>query len=405
MTHTKLWNRDFTILWIGLLQSYLGDAFLSIGVMWLVLELTGSAVAASTIIILQNMPKVFGPVAGVVVDRTDKRALLIVSDWVRGVILVLLFFLYMLGELMAWHVYVMIAFLGMFAILYGPALQVALPKLVPDRSLTQANSLVQGGQQLAMVVGASLAGVTLVAFGAYVALLVDGLSYLLCGLLLFVVHLPKETAGATRVSIKEILGDLKDGLFYLGYTKEVLLLTVVAFAINCVVGPVNVVFPIFAKDVLGEGIQAFGFLASAIAFGLLVGNGVVGGVGDRLSFVQSIAIGLLATSITLAMLGLSRSLIPALVAAGVLGMSVPFIQVALVSRLQRNVPGEYQGRVFATLGSVVALAFPVSAAVTGQLLQVLPANTFFYISAVGILVVASIWIRYGIQPHFAARYR
>jgi len=78
--------------------------------------------------------------------------------------------------------------------------------------------------------------------------------------------------------------------------------------------------------------------------------------------VQNIAIGLLTMSITLVGLGTARSLIPALVVAGTLGKSVPFIQVALVSRLQRNVPGEYPGRVFATLGSVLALAFPVSAA-------------------------------------------
>ncbi len=397
MSPSKLWNRNFTILWVGLLQSYLGDAFLNIGIMWLMLELTGSAVIVSTLIILENTPKVFGPLAGVVVDRSDKKTLLIFSDLVRGAVLLVLFLLYISHRLTVWEVYVGVAILGLFAVFYGPALQVALPKLVPPKSLTQANSLVQGGQQLAMIVGASLAGVVLAAFGSDMALLVDGLSFVACGLMLFAVGFPKES-GATGMNTEEVLQDLKEGLRYFGQAREVLLITIIAFVINAVLGPVNVVFPIFAKDVLGGGVEAFGFLASAVGVGMLLGNVVVAGIGDRISYAQSIAIGLIMMVLTLAALGLSRSVVEALIATGTLGLATPFIQVALVSRLQRSVPDSIQGRVFATLGSVVALAFPVSAAIAGQMLELFPVAVFFFASAFGILVVAVTWLaRYGVK--------
>ncbi len=403
MNPSKLWNRNFSILWVGLLQSYLGDAFLNIGIMWLILELTGSAVIASTLIILENTPKVFGPLAGVVVDRTDKRNLLIFSDLIRGAVLLALFLLYLFHMLAVWEVYVGVAILGLFAVFYGPALQVALPRLVPPSSLTQANSLVQGGQQLAMIVGASLAGVILAAFGSDIALLVDGISFIVCGLMLFAIRFPKEPEEG-GMNVDEVLHDLKEGLRYFGRAKEVLLITAIAFVINAVLGPVNVVFPIFAKEVLGGGVEAFGFLASAVGVGMLLGNVAVGSIGDRISYVQSIAVGLVMMFLMLVALGMSRSVAMALAATSVLGFAVPFIQVALVSRLQRSVPQKIQGRVFATLGSVVALALPISAAVAGQMLEKFSVTIFFYASAVGVLAVAAVWmIQYGALQRSAAQ--
>jgi MFS transporter, DHA3 family, macrolide efflux protein len=393
----RLWNRNFAILWAGLVQSYLGDAFLEIGLIWLVLELTGSPVAAGAILALEGIPKLLGPFAGVVIDQTSKRLILIMADLVRGSVLLLLFILFTLGLLAVWHLYLLVVILGAMSILYGPALRVMLPSLVPDEALEGANSALQAGQQVSMVVGASLAGVTLALVGTAWALLLDGLSFLIAALALWLVHFPPALLKSARLTAGGIWRNMIGGLRFIVVTSQVLTLTVLAFFINLVLSPVNVIFPFYSNRVLQSGVEGFGFLATAIAIGLLLGNVAAGIVGDRLRYRWSILLGLVGMTISLIGLSFAQDLWLALLLVVLLGFMPPFIQIPLVSRLQRAVPQSYQGRVFATLSTLISLSTPLAAAIAGQALAALPVPLIFRIAAVGTMLVASMWLIMGLR--------
>lgn len=388
---SRLWNRNFTILWAGEVQSYLGDAFLAIGLMWLALEMTGSPAIGGTILALQGIPKLLGPLAGVIVDRANKRWLMIGSNLIRGMILMALFALHLVGWLEVWHLYLLVVILGALVIFYDPALRVMLPALVPDAALPAANSVLQASLQFSMVVGASLAGVALAAFGAPIALLLDGLSFLIAALALWFVHFPSALLRTSRLGVHQVLRDMVGGLRYILLTQEVLTLTILAFFINLVLSPVNVIFPVFSRDVLGGGVEGFGFLASAIAAGMLLGSVVAGVIGDRLSYARAILVGLLGMTAALGSLSFAQTLLLALLMAAGLGMMAPIIQVPLVTRLQRAVPKDYQGRVFATLNALVTVSVPLAAALAGHALVVLPVPPIFRVAALGTLIVAGIW--------------
>ena len=391
-SESKLWNRNFTILWIGQTQSYLGDAFLNIGIMWLVLEMTGSPAAAATVLVLSGIPKMLGPLTGVLVDRMNKKYLMIGSDVLRGIVLILIFALAYFNQLKVWHLYGLIVVLSSLSIIYGPSLRVLLPRLVPDESLPSANSALQASLQIATIVGASLAGVVLMALSASTALLLDGITFLVAALTIALVRLPKGAFPTQSLHLAHIKRDFVEGLRYIFTSQEVLILTALAFIINLVLSPVNVIFPVFSKDVLGAGVRGFGFLAATISVGLFVGNVIVGIIGDRLNYVRYIALGLLLMSLALVGLGTARALWTALVFTAGLGVSVPFIQVALVTRLQRAVPLTFQGRVFSTLEAIVTLALPLSAALAGQALIAFPIPAIFYATSIGIFVVALSWV-------------
>ncbi|NOX63335.1 MAG: MFS transporter [Chloroflexi bacterium] len=390
--HNKLWNRNFAVLWAGQTQSYLGDAFLNIGLMWFVLELTGSAAAAATVLVLGGLPKLLGPLTGILVDRADKKTLMIASDVLRGALLILMYLLFLWDKLQVWHLYALIVLLSALSIIYGPSLRVLLPRLVPNESLPAANSALQASLQVSTIVGASLAGVALVAFGAPMALLIDGISFLVAAVAIALVRLPqKKEASSKTLQPSEIWRDLLDGLRYILTSREVLVLTALAFIINLVLSPVNVIFPVFSKDVLGAGVAGFGLLASTIAIGLFLGNIVVGSIGDRLHYTRSILTGLAIMCFGLVGLGFSLSLLTALLFTALLGSGVPFIQVALVTRLQRAVPPMLQGRVFSTLEAVVTLALPIAAGLAGRALMTYAVSSIFYVAAAGIFLVAVAW--------------
>lgn len=395
----KLWNRNFSILWAGLIQSYLGDAFLEIGLLWLVIELTGSPLAAGGILALEGLPKLLGPLAGVVIDRSSKRFVLIMADLTRGAVLILVYGLYITGLLAVWQLYFLVVILGSMTIFYGPALRVMLPTLIPDTALPAANSAIQGGQQVAMIVGASLAGILLATIGTPTALLVDGISFLIAAAALSLVHFPAGLLQSRRLSARAVWQDMIGGLRFIFFTMQVLVLTGLAFFINLVLSPVNVIFPFFSQNILGQGVEGFGFLATAIAVGLLLGSLAAGVVGDRIPYIWSILLGLLGMTLALISLSFTQNLIVALVLTALLGFMTPFIQIPLVSRLQRAVPPSYQGRVFATMGTLVSLSTPIAAAIAGQALATLPVPFIFRAAAVGTLLVAVIWFLFSLRQH------
>jgi len=319
------------------------------------------------------------------------------TDLVRGVILIVLFGLGLLGWLQIWHLYVLAVILGAFSIIYDPALRIIVPALVPDETLTRANSILQASLQISMIAGTTLAGVVLVALGTPSALLLDGLSFLGLAVALWFVRFPPTLLQSAGMQASQVLRDVLAGLRFIILTQEVLALAFMAFFINLVLSPVNVIFPIFSKDVLGEGVTGFGLLASAIAAGLLFGNGVVGVVGDRLSYTWTILIGMLGMVAMLAGLSMIQMLLPALLMTAGLGVMAVLIQVPMVTRLQRAVPAHYQGRVFASVNALVTIAVPLAAVLVGQALLALPVPLIFRAAALGALVVAGLWLGISIR--------
>ena len=392
-----LWNRDFLILWLGLVQSALGNGFLAIGLVWLVLEKTGSPLAASVVLILEGLPELFGPLAGVLVDRSNKKRLMIGCDLIRGIFLVGLYVLYLQGLLHVYLLFAAAAFGGALNLFYGPSVRILIPGLVPDSRLPAANSALQLGSQAAMVLGTAVGGMVLATLGAPAALLIDGISFLvMSAVLLFVRFPPNLLASAGGTTARVLARELVAGLGYLRGAREILMMTVVVFGINLVLSPANVIFPVFSEQVLGAGVKGFGMLASALGIGLFVGGIAAGTIGDRLHYRWAILIGLGGMSVFLASLSLTSSVWLAVVLAGCLGSMALIIQVPLISHLQRAVPPSFQGRTFATMNSMVSLATPLGAAIFGQALELWSAALAFQIAAGGCVAVALLWWLFGV---------
>lgn len=387
----RLWSRDLAILWGAIVQSAFGDAFLAIGLMWLVLEKTGSPLAAGTLLAIEAAPKIFGPFAGVLVDRKNKRTLMVGSDLIRGGLLLLVFALHTTGHLAVWMLFTVAFFEGALTLVYGPTLKVLLPKLVPDRKLPAANSTFQAGQHTALIVGTASAGLILSRTGAPLALLVDGVTFFAAAGLLLLVRALRTGPAPQRMTRRVVVEDLRAGLQYLARSREILAMTVVIFTANFLLGPINVVFPVFSRDVLGQGVEGFGFLASAVAVGLLIGNVIAGALGDRLPFAQSIFVGIAGMGIVFAGLSFVGTLTPAILLSGALGIMMPLAQIPIVSRLQRVVPEALQGKVFATMSSAVALAVPIGSAVFGQAIEVWSVPLLYRLAALMLVLLSVAW--------------
>jgi MFS family permease len=171
-------NRSFALFWSGFSFSVLGDAMTRVALTWFVYETTGSAAALGWLMLCYTGPIVVGGLlAGSLLDRFDRRAVMVADNVVRGVAVALIPLLYALGLLAVWHIYAVAAVYGllmMISLAGGPAL---VPSLVRREQLATANALEMLRFTLGGVIGPAVAGALIAWIGAPNVVLVDAISY------------------------------------------------------------------------------------------------------------------------------------------------------------------------------------------------------------------------------------
>src|SRR5690242_9125477 len=175
-------QRNFALLWLGQFISMTGDWVLFITLPFYVYQLTGSALATGGMFIMQSLPRIlFGSLAGVFVDRWNRRWTMIASDFSRAAILLLLLLIHTSSLL--WIVYVVGVLETTISLFFSPARSALVPLLVGEEHLTEANGLDMVSDNLARLIGPSLGGILLTWLGAMTSVaLADSFSYVFSGL-------------------------------------------------------------------------------------------------------------------------------------------------------------------------------------------------------------------------------
>ena len=174
-------NRNFRLLYIGQTISQLGDWFNAIAVYALLLDLTGSATAVAWMMIVQFLPvAVVGPLAGVVVDRVDRRRLMIATDLLRGSLILGLLLVRRPGDV--WIAYVVMALTVGGSAFFEPARTATIPNLTSPDELVPANALSSATWSAMLAIGASLGGIVTAAAGRQVAFIVNAASFFVSAL-------------------------------------------------------------------------------------------------------------------------------------------------------------------------------------------------------------------------------
>jgi Na+/melibiose symporter-like transporter len=362
-------RRDFGLLWAGGLISETGDWFLLVGLPVWVLQVTGSSLVTATVFLVGLLPGlVVGPLAGVLVDRWDRRRTLVAVSLAQAVFLLPL--LAVDGRNRLWIVYLVMAVEAALAQLNDPARNALVPSLVAKADLVGANALIGLNSNLARLVGSPLGGIMVEVAGLPGLVVADAASFLLGAALIAlvrsdvggsraggadpapdVVHSPRpgpRRAGVVREwvdGLRVTLGDrgLRWGLVVNGLA-------------GVAQGIFTVLFVLFVTRVLGGDGADVGLLRGVQAIGGLLGGVLVVGLATRLEAGRLLGVSLLVfAAIDLAiwngpLLTTADWLYLALfVAAGIPGVGV---LTGLTSLVQERTAEAYLGRVFATyLGS------------------------------------------------------
>jgi len=366
-----------------------GDWFLVIALFSLVEELTGSALAIGFLLLVQDFTSfALSPIAGVLVDRLDRRRLMVVADVARAALCLGFLLLQDGGSL--WIVYLLYAAMAAFSTVFFPAFSAAMPNLVDDEDLSTANALSGSLWGTMLAIGAGLGGIVTAAVGRDAAIGIDAVSFLVSAALLGGIRRP-FTRGAPEAHLRMRAAAIET-VQYARRDHRVLALLAVKGG-WALAGGVLVVLPLLAKDVFDAGDLGIGLLLAARGVGALIGpflgRSMLGHKDRRLFTV--IGLSLSTFGIGYALVGLAPGLGLALAAVCLAHIGGGGQWMLSSYGLQRIVPDRIRGRIFAFDFMLVTLTFGVSSLVTGALSDAFgPKPTAVGLGVVG-LAWAAIW--------------
>ena len=230
-----------------------------------------SGLAVSGLLLARVLPPfLVSPFAGVLVDRFDRKRLLIMSDVLRTVIGISLFFATSADRL--WIIYVATIFQFVFSAIFEPARSALLPALLPKEHLLKANTLSNVTWSVMLAIGAMIGGIITAAFGTTTALVVDAASFGVSALILMTVHVQQKVQTPSEAAMPMAKTGFKDGLAYVRSHPQIGILLLVKFGLS--VGNVDTLMIAYgtALFVMGEnGTGSLGILYAAFGLGALLG--------------------------------------------------------------------------------------------------------------------------------------
>ncbi len=366
----RLWhNRSFNTFWLGQTLSALGDAFAMLAMPLLVLQATGSVAQMGLLTGTMGVASlVSGVLAGPLVDRLDRRRLMILCDSVR----VLVYSLIPLGWWAAgpqvWLIYITAALGASFGMVFGVAYITAVPNLVDKDQITDANGRLQTSGGISFVAGPILAGIVIAQFGAATAMGIDAVSFAVSAISLALIRLRKVAVAPRTGGLQsQRLSELLAGVRFLFNQPLLRTVTIVMGIMNLVTMGGMDLFIFRLKHDLHQSAGTVGFVFGMASIGAILAGLLTPMARRKLGYGVCWIGGLAGTGLALAAFAFTTR-VPVIVALSILFILVNTVMnVTNMSLRQEITPDHLLGRVTAAFWTLAGIASPIGAAVSTSL--------------------------------------
>jgi len=406
-TNSERWKGRFFVVWTGQAFSLVGSALVRFALIWWLTEETGSATTLATASLVSLLPFIIlGPFAGTLVDRWDRRRVMIISDAVIALLTALMAYLYWLGIAQVWHVYVVLFLRSLGGSFQEPAMRASTSLMAPQGQLTRVNGLNETLQGIVNIVSPPLGALLLELLSVQGTLAIDVITAVIAIAPLLVVTIPQPEPPATARSMalsrpadlidtwRSVLRDTVEGLRYLRNRRGLFFLLVVLALIRFFTGPPMALLPLLVTEHFGGGALELGWINSANGFGFVVGGIMLSTWGGFRRRTMTALAGLVGIGLGNLLFGLvpATAFTVALAVMLVRTSMVPIIRGAIISIYQSAAAPEMQGRIFTLLMSATSIMVPLGLAIGGPLADAFGVRLLFLVGGAGCLVLALIWV-------------
>lgn len=382
--------KDYRYLWLGQIVSNVGDSMTNLALLLLVNHLTGSVAALATMAIVLALPSLlFGLFAGVLVDRTDRKRVMIVADIFRAIFV--LGFMLVDSADKIWILYSIAFIQASIAIFFAPARSALIPNIVPKEGLLSANSISETSRIIFGLVGTGLGGFLIGQFENYsLVFALDGLTFLISVLFITRIHYTRQVgADKEPINARRLVGELREGLG-LTFSNRVLAGTIVAFAVTMLgLGAVNILLvPLLVDDLMVKETW-FAAIEFSQTAAMVLAGALVATLAARLKPTHILAGSLIGLGVAVALMSLPTAVWHIIVILFFAGLFITPLQAAGSTIIQTSVPDEVRGRTGSANNMLITTSQLVSMGLAGVLADVMGARNVFVLGG-GLVIAAGI---------------
>lgn len=362
----------FILIWIGQVISLFGSLMTVFALTVWAWQKTGQATSLTLLTFAYLLPNILlSPIAGVLVDRWDRKRVMILSDLGAGLTTLTALALYFTHHLQIWHLYGLEAIAGALQAFQFPAYFAAITMMVPKEHYVRANGMISAGQSVADILAPVAAGLLLTLVGINGVMTIDLITFVIAIGALLIVRVPRPAATKEGLEAQgSFWQEAAYGFRYILARASLLGLQLVFFAANLLVSFGYVLIPPLILAVTDNNTVTLGSVQTAAGFGGLIGGLLLSAWGGPKRKVHGILIGILLTGLLgNILMGVGHSVIAWALAAFLISFFMPIVNASNQAIWQTKVAPDIQGRVFAARRLIAQIAQPLTLLVVGPLVD------------------------------------
>jgi DHA3 family macrolide efflux protein-like MFS transporter len=389
---TGQWKVPFFAIWTGQAFSLLGSMLVQFALVWWLTQQTGSATVLAMATLVALLPGIIiGPFAGALVDRWNRRTVMMVADSSIAVATLLLAYIYWRGAMQPWHVYAIMLFRSFAGTFHWPAMQASTSLMVPKAQLARIAGLNQALNGAMNIISPPLGALLISAFPLYGVLAVDVVTALLAVVPLGFVAVPQpeQSPSPEPVGVRSLWRDVREGFRYIWGWKGLFLVMMMATVLNLLLNPAFSLMPILITQHFQLGALQLGWMDSAWGIGVIAGGLALSAWGGFKRRIFTTMLGVVGMGVGTLLIGFSPANAFGLALGGMAltGLLNPIANGPLHAIVQDLVAPEMQARVFTVIQSLAMLMSPLGLAVAGPLADAFGVQTWFIIGGLSCLAI------------------
>ncbi len=390
ITRTLNWKQKFFTIWSGQAISLISSAILQMAVIFHLTEKTGSAMVLSVASLIGFMPyAILGPAIGVLVDRYNRKMIMILADLIIAAAGAVLAVIAMYMELQVWMIMVVLFIRSVGTAFHSPALSAVTPLLVPEDKLTICAGYTQSLQSIGYIISPAIAAF-LYSFWALNAIIaIDVVGAVIACIAVAVVSIPKLNTQKHNVK-NDFMKEMKDGFIALRENKGLFALLLIGTLYMFVYMPNNALFPLISMEYFGGTPMYVSISEIGFATGMMIGGFLLGLLGNIKKRTILMTASILLMGLSLAVSGSlpTNGFAIFAICCLMMGLSVPFYSGIQTALFQEKIKPEYLGRVFSLTGSIMSFAMPVGLIISGVFADKIGVNRWFFASGIIIMGIS-----------------
>lgn len=391
---SQAWKKPFFTFWISQALSLFGSYLVQFALVWWLTKTTGSAsvlALASTLAILPEI--IISPFAGTLVDRLNRKRIIIISDSLIALSTLVLALFFYLDIVQLWHVYALMFLRAVGSAFHYPAEQSSISLMVPNEQLARIAGLNQAMSGVINVITPSLGALLLEWLDVQSTLAIDIITAFLAVAILAGIHIPQpERVSENKdLDLKSLFEDFKSGFNYILQWKGLLYLIIVAMIIKIALSPAFSLLPLLVNKHFNGDAAQYGLSESIAGIGIVLGGlllGIWGGFKKKIytTFIGTILLGVGFTWISFLN---PQQFSIFLVTMFIVGFVIPLIDGPTMAIVQSKVNPDYQGRVLTIMGSLLWLTTPIGLGIAGPVSDAFGIQIWYLIAGLLCIVVVA----------------